>query len=367
MSVVYKLIKATDKKGNMATGGFKPNAQTDFLEEWKAKREKMRAKMLGDIAAATGVCTGGVGPATASLGSQSNKSEMRNATSSTELNNNGNPDRVGSTAVNCATSYPMARSSSTSALKRPDEDPHPTPSIRGSETPASNLKNTQQPEKVPGISQESSPTAGNASEKESPTPSKGKEKKSSGPSARKGKGQIEKRKLREKRRSTGVVSIPSNESLDELDDDDGGDKEIQKEETQLNTEQNEAMASDPGIATHLLQDTPRSGSGRYQSPAGPAAEEEAWGSSRQRHNRHGNATVPGALERRIEELEKELARERHENGQLLNAHQDKDDLIGKLKEEIDLLNRDLDDIEDENEQLKQENKTLLKVVGQLTR
>ena len=29
--------------------------------------------------------------------------------------------------------------------------------------------------------------------------------------------------------------------------------------------------------------------------------------------------------------------------------------------------KDLDDIEDENEQLKQENKTLLKVVGQLTR
>lgn len=42
-------------------------------------------------------------------------------------------------------------------------------------------------------------------------------------------------------------------------------------------------------------------------------------------------------------------------------------MIGKLKEEIDLLNRDLDDMEDENEQLKQENKTLLKVVGQLTR
>lgn len=31
------------------------------------------------------------------------------------------------------------------------------------------------------------------------------------------------------------------------------------------------------------------------------------------------------------------------------------------------LFQDLDDIEDENEQLKQENKTLLKVVGQLTR
>lgn len=34
---------------------------------------------------------------------------------------------------------------------------------------------------------------------------------------------------------------------------------------------------------------------------------------------------------------------------------------------VALLVQDLDDIEDENEQLKQENKTLLKVVGQLTR
>ncbi|KAJ8007006.1 hypothetical protein DPEC_G00113090 [Dallia pectoralis] len=344
----------------MATGGYKPNAQTDFLEEWKAKREKMRAKMLGDIVAATGAA----GPATVTVGSQSKKSEMRNATSSTELNNNGNPDRGGSTSVNCGTSsYPMARSSSTSALKRPDDDPHPTPAVRGSDTPGSYLKKSQLPDKVPGVtSPESSPTACNEigeSDKETPA-SKGKEKKSSGPSARKGKGQIEKRKLREKRRSTGVVSIPSNESLDELDDDDGGEKGGQKE-TQINTEQNEAMTSDPGIATHL-QETLRSGSGRYQS-----SEEEAWGNSRHRQHHHGNAAVPGLLERRIEELEKELARERQENGQLLEAYQDKDELIGKLKEEIDLLNRDLDDIEDENEQLKQENKTLLKVVGQLTR
>ncbi|KAI5282864.1 Prkc Apoptosis Wt1 Regulator Protein [Manis pentadactyla] len=47
--------------------------------------------------------------------------------------------------------------------------------------------------------------------------------------------------------------------------------------------------------------------------------------------------------------------------------QDEEEMIGKLKEEIDLLNRDLDDIEDENEQLKQENKILVKLVGQLTR
>ncbi|XP_026087526.1 PRKC apoptosis WT1 regulator protein [Carassius auratus] len=304
----------------MATGGFKSNSATDFLEEWKAKREKMRAKMLGDIAAATG--------------------------RTTELNNNGG-------SVNCvspSSSYPVTRSSSSTALK--DEPKKPEP-------PGENLKKT--PEKVSGVPQaeSSSPAGVEDSDKESPTHSKSKEKKSSGPSARKGKGQIEKRKLREKRRSTGVVSIPSNESLDELDDDDGEEKERKTDEslTQLNTVQNEAMTPDPGAA-FSIQDTQRSRSHKS---------DEDGNRHRHRHGREGSGASPTALERRIEELERELAAERQENNRLLKDHQDKDELIVKLKEEIDLLNRDLDDIEDENEQLKQENKTLLKVVGQLTR
>uniref|UniRef100_A0A3Q3JHZ1 PRKC, apoptosis, WT1, regulator n=1 Tax=Monopterus albus TaxID=43700 RepID=A0A3Q3JHZ1_MONAL len=310
----------------MATGGFKSNAATDFLEEWKAKREKMRAKMLGEIAAAS---TG------------------------TELPNNGNPDRSASSGNCFPSSYSVARSSSGTALKRPEEETHhfahPPASIA---SPVCNLKKAPpQTEKARCASPDPRSMACNDSDKESPSPSKSKDKKSAGPSARKGKGQIEKRKLREKRRSTGVVSIPSNESLDELDDDDGaGEKDRREEQTlvQANTFQNEAMIADP-----------TSGS-----------EEEVGGNSRQRHIRHsrdGGAAAPGSLEKRIEELEKELARERQESARLLKAHQDKDELIGKLKEEIDLLNRDLDDIEDENEQLKQENKTLLKVVGQLTR
>ncbi|XP_057180329.1 PRKC apoptosis WT1 regulator protein [Triplophysa rosa] len=301
----------------MATGGFKSNSATDFLEEWKAKREKMRAKLLGDIAAATG--------------------------RTTELNNNGS-------SVNCASTYPVARSNSSSALRRPEDEP------KTSEPPGGNLKKT--PEKVSGVSQTdgSSPVGVDDSDKDSPTHGKSKEKKSTGPSARKGKGQIEKRKLREKRRSTGVVSIPSNESLDELDDDDGEEKESKMEEnlTQHNTVQNEAMTPDPGAA-HLIQDTPRSRCHKS---------DEDGGGNRHRH-RHGKEG--STQERRIEELERELTFERQENARLLKAHQDKDELVAKLKEEIDLLNRDLDDIEDENEQLKQENKTLLKVVGQLTR
>ncbi|XP_061617426.1 PRKC apoptosis WT1 regulator protein isoform X1 [Phyllopteryx taeniolatus] len=275
----------------MATGGFKSSATTDFLEEWKAKREKMRAKMLGDIAAATGAGSGCSG--------------------------------------NC---------------RPPDEPPQPGGHLKA-----------DSPECC---------TPDDGGDSESPSPGKSKEKKSSGPSARKGKGQIEKRKLREKRRSTGVVSMPSNESLDELDDDDGVEKDGREEEEEqlvlANTFQNESMTADlaAGLVTENLG---RSVNSRPKSCS--SMDEE----SRHRHNRHVRDAAPGSLETRLEELEQELSRERQENGRLLKAHRDKDDLIDKLKEEMDLLYRDLDDIEDENEQLKQENKTLLKVVGQLTR
>lgn len=353
----------------MATGGFKSNATTDFLEEWKAKREKMRAKMLGDIAAATGAPMGAGNPN--STGSNSNRHA---APPGTDFTNNGGPDRSASAGNFLPSSYTVARSSSGTALKRPEEETH-HPAHPASPTavtpPGSNLKKaTPQTETAQCASPDSSLMACNDSDKGSPSPGKVKEKNSSGPSARKGKGQIEKRKLREKRRSTGVVSIPSNESLDELDDDDAAEKNRREEEelVQANTFQNEAMMADP--ATGHIIETPRSGSGRHKSSAAMGSEDEVGGNSRQRHNRHGRdgaAAAQGGLEKRMEELEKELARERQENERLLKAHQDKDDLIGKLKEEIDLLNRDLDDIEDENEQLKQENKTLLKVVGQLTR
>ncbi|XP_068611364.1 PRKC apoptosis WT1 regulator protein [Brachionichthys hirsutus] len=319
----------------MATGGFKPNATTDFLEEWKAKREKMRAKMLGDIAAATGA------PLAASRPSAPPGAELSSSS--------GSPDRSS-----------VARSSSGTALKSPEEEaPPPAAAAAAVSTPK---KAPPQLEKTPPcVTPESSPTC-NDSDKGSPSPGKAREKNSGGPSARKGKGQIEKRKLREKRRSTGVVSIPSSESLDELDDDDAGQKERREEEelVQANTFQNESMMADTTTG-HLL-DNSRSASGRHKS-----TEEEVGGSSRQRRRDGEAAAAAAGLEKRLEELEKELAGERQENVRLLKAHQDKDDLIGKLKEEIDLLNRDLDDIEDENEQLKQENKTLLKVVGQLTR
>ncbi|NXO62587.1 PAWR protein, partial [Phainopepla nitens] len=215
--------------------------------------------------------------------------------------------------------------------------------------------------------------------------------KSSGPSARKGKGQIEKRKLREKRRSTGVVNIPAAESLDEYEDDEAGQKERKKEDaiTQQNTIQNESSGADTSCsyllqhfcdcshfhfaqcvnrgllcsAFHSTANAPEDDApNRYSR-----TERTTYSRYSRDANSSGSSLPSNALEKRIEELERELAKERQENARLTKMAQDQEELIGKLKEEIDLLNRDLDDIEDENEQLKQENKTLLKVVGQLTR
>nr|XP_025738363.1 PRKC apoptosis WT1 regulator protein-like [Callorhinus ursinus]XP_025738364.1 PRKC apoptosis WT1 regulator protein-like [Callorhinus ursinus] len=346
----------------MATGGYRTSSgssgsTTDFLEEWKAKREKMRAKQnppgpaapSGGGSDATGKPpAGALGPAAAAAAAAAN-----------ELNNNlpggaAAPAAPGSGGVNCAVG-PAALPRSAPGPRRPEDEPPPTAAA--------------------AVSASGAPPARGDEEERDGAPEKGK---SAGPSARKGKGQIEKRKLREKRRSTGVVNIPTAECLDEYEDDEAGQKERKREDaiTQQNTMQNEAVSLlDPG-SSYLLQDPSRTVSGRYKSTT--ASEEDV--SSRyprtdrsgfSRYNRDANASgnlvSSSMLEKKIEDLEKEVVRERQENLRLVRLMQDKEEMIGKLKEEIDLLNRDLDDIEDENEQLKQENKTLLKVVGQLTR
>nr|XP_003221192.1 PREDICTED: PRKC apoptosis WT1 regulator protein [Anolis carolinensis] len=298
----------------MATGGYRaasstPNptsTTTDFLEEWKAKREKMRAKQAPPPPEPKAPGAPASAPAA-------------------EVNNNSG------------------------AGGAPPEPP------AGKSAPPEEKEEKKEEEKA------------------------AKGKGPSGPSARKGKGQIEKRKLREKRRSTGVVNIPATESLDEYDDDEAGQKERKREDaiTQQNTMQNESGSADSS-ASYILQDTSRTISNRCKSITNASDDDVSSRYSRaadrtgyNRYNRDtnssGNIIPNNSLEKKIEDLEKELAKERQENLRLVRIAQDKEELIGKLKEEIDLLNRDLDDIEDENEQLKQENKTLLKVVGQLTR
>ncbi|XP_038611990.1 PRKC apoptosis WT1 regulator protein [Tachyglossus aculeatus] len=306
----------------MATGGYRAGAgggPTDFLEEWKAKREKMRAKLNPPPPP---------GPA-------------------------GDPGPAPAAAAPAPAPSP--------SLAAPAA---PAPAVAAPAAPAVPSPGPGPPEAAPAGGEPEERTGAGA--------------RSSGPSARKGKGQIEKRKLREKRRSTGVVHLPPAQCLDEYEDDDAGQKERKREDaiTQQNTVQNEAATLDQG-GSYLLPDSSRTLSSRYKSTTSGPEEDGPGRYSRidrggfHRYNRDGNSSgnpIPNsALEKKIEELEKEVVKERQENLRLVRIMQDKEETIGKLKEEIDLLNRDLDEIEDENEQLRQENKTLLKVVGQLTR
>ncbi|XP_039694850.1 PRKC apoptosis WT1 regulator protein isoform X2 [Pteropus medius] len=342
----------------MATGGYRPGggggSTTDFLEEWKAKREKLRAKQNPPGPAAPSA-----GGSDAAAKPQPGASGTSAAAAANELNNNvagGAAAPAAPGGVNCAVG-PAALTRAAPGPRRLEDEP-----LAGAAAAVAAASGAP-------------PARGDEGERDG-APEKSK---SSGPSARKGKGQIEKRKLREKRRSTGVVNIPAAECLDEYEDDEAGQKERKREDavTQQNTMQNEAVSLlDPG-SSYLLQEPSRTVSGRYKSTTTTSEEDVASRYPRtdrsgfSRYNRDANASgnlvSSSTLEKKIEDLEKEVLRERQENLRLVRLMQDKEEMIGKLKEEIDLLNRDLDDIEDENEQLKQENKTLLKVVGQLTR
>ncbi|XP_013373311.1 PREDICTED: PRKC apoptosis WT1 regulator protein [Chinchilla lanigera] len=330
----------------MATGGYRAGgglggSTTDFLEEWKAKREKMRAKQNPPGPAAAGAASSDAAKPPAGAPPELHGSLPGGAAA---------PAAPGPGGVNCA-GGPAALTRAGPAPRRPEDE---TPAAAASGAP------------LPRGDEEEPDGA----------PEKGR---SSGPSARKGKGQIEKRKLREKRRSTGVVNIPAAECLDEYEDDEAGQKERKREDaiTQQNTTQNEAVSLlDPG-SSYLPQEPSRTVSGRYKSTTTaseddvstryPRTDRSGFGRYNRDTNIAGNLVSSSTLEKKIEDLEKEVVRERQENLRLMRLMQDKEEMIGKLKEEIDLLSRDLDDIEDENEQLKQENKTLLKVVGQLTR
>lgn len=175
----------------MATGGYRTGSgggsTTDFLEEWKAKREKMRAKQNppGPAAAGGGSSDASGKPPAGALGTSA-------AGAASELNNNvpggaAAPAAPGSGGVNCAVG-PAALPRSAPGPRRPEDEPPPASAAT--------------------VSTSGAPPARGDDEERDGAPEKGK---SSGPSARKGKGQIEKRKLREKRRSTGVVNIPAAE------------------------------------------------------------------------------------------------------------------------------------------------------------
>ncbi|KAG8577759.1 hypothetical protein GDO81_010281 [Engystomops pustulosus] len=176
----------------MASGGYRSHTPsssntTDFLEEWKAKREKMRAKMY----AAEAVGTSGATDVVNKTGHEMNNN--------TNTSNNAPGSSIQTSAASTVLKAP--------AVRRTEEDQPVNASLgQQRKTPGCVQDGvtgvTTQDESLPPTSQDA------------PSKTKDKGKSSSGPSARKGKGQIEKRKLREKRRSTGVVNIPSTEASD---------------------------------------------------------------------------------------------------------------------------------------------------------
>lgn len=174
----------------MATGGYRPGSgggsTTDFLEEWKAKREKLRAKQNPP-----GPATPGAGGSDAAAKPQPGASGTSAAAAANELNNNvagGAAAPAAPGGVNCAVG-PAALTRAAPGPRRLEDEP-----LAGAAAAAAAASGGP-------------PARGDEGERDG-APEKSK---SSGPSARKGKGQIEKRKLREKRRSTGVVNIPAAE------------------------------------------------------------------------------------------------------------------------------------------------------------
>ncbi|XP_074082595.1 PRKC apoptosis WT1 regulator protein [Macrotis lagotis] len=393
----------------MATGGYRSRggpggSTTDFLEEWKAKREKMRSKQgqLCGIARGPGAQPGELHPGRPPAPAAPGPWDPRDPPGDSERPDGGDPPsppgaagpvamvmppsspRPGRRAGGLPPSSPTAGSRAPGAGGvAPKAAPPLSPKAGSRAAPGASGANTPAPPSSPTAGSRAGPGAVNAPAPPSPPRAGGqptlgdregrdgaKDKgKSSGPSARKGKGQIEKRKLREKRRSTGVVNIPAAEHLDEYEDDEAGQKERKREDaiTQENTIKNEASASEPGgssLETSRPFSRSRSITGEDDVSGQHCLSDRSgsWGL-----NRDSSTESLSILEKKIEILEKNVIAERKENLRLQKLIEDKEETIGKLKEEINLLNRDLDDTEDENEQLKQENKTLLKVVGQLTR
>ena len=150
----------------MASGG-----AAGFLEEWKAKREKMRAKSLSE----SGVGTGGAPGQPARNGTDGG------AETSVTAGDRGSTNRG-------ATGRPGER-------KAEDESRGQAP--------------------ICGSSRDVEPrvcTTGASTSPQTSSPSPGsRERKTMGASARKAKGKMEKRKMREKRRSTGVVNLSAQE------------------------------------------------------------------------------------------------------------------------------------------------------------
>ncbi|XP_028648100.2 PRKC apoptosis WT1 regulator protein-like [Erpetoichthys calabaricus] len=283
--------------------------QIDFLEEWKAKREKLRMRSLPAVPSTTqpndSQCSGVRGEALRPASAQQHVSPNEHRSQGSNTPKSGNDERgLGNVSQSRTESSEKAVS--------------PSPS-----------------------SKEKSGSLGSLS-------------------YRKNKTQVEKRKLREKRRSTGVVNLSLRfESSDE-------DKDVVDREKQPSSPDLLKLPStvEDGTRVSLNKQKRCTGNANLedQSPVN-----RTLNSSQNRLSPEGeDAGYKTELEKNLHELEKEIIGEKRSNQRLKKQLQEKEDLVQKLQAEIGLMNKDMDSLEDENQQLREENKTLLRVVNQLT-
>ncbi|XP_041131281.1 PRKC apoptosis WT1 regulator protein-like [Polyodon spathula] len=276
--------------------------QVAFLEEWKAKRERLRLRSSGNG-------TGLPCPSQPAGGEGAGAAPSKN---------------------------PAARPATQTC--------QPPPSI----APRAGIATTPAREESAKEERIHKEGAGLAS----PSP-RGKEQKGGASAHRKNKTQVEKRKLREKRRSTGVVNLPlATESPDEGEGGAASEKQ-----------------GHPDLPKSNLADAPRVALTRQKSWTGVQDPQPHPPLS---HKQSGGPGKPGPeretppLERRLHELEKVVSGEKQVNQRLSRQLQEKEGLILKLQAEIGHMSEDLDGLEQENHTLREENQTLLRVVGQLT-
>ncbi|KAE8607055.1 hypothetical protein XENTR_v10010983 [Xenopus tropicalis] len=163
------------------------------------------------------------------------------------------------------------------------------------------------------------------------TVSKNKEKKGSG--EKKHRTQIEKRKLREKRRPTGVAYLTQLEDADESPDH-VGVQDGQKAEVP-----NQELKKSQGVNQNRAHSCPES---PYQD---------------------GRQKTGQAL---AEELQKEVAGKQQDNHNLTVQLKDKEATLTLLQMEMKTVTRKMKKAEDENKRLKEENQMLLKVMTKLS-
>lgn len=195
----------------------------------------------------------------------------------------------------------------------------------------------------------------------------------------KGKQQRDRRKLREKRRSTGVVHIPSTESTGGSTGEDEDELLSLTAETKKNTLYNEGIDRDKNDNPSVEDRLSKSFNRRNKSPSDLDADDEdnqdydsAVNQSDSTMSLHQETSMSRCRTANgrpdtpnTESLEELLERAREENKILLELLAEKERKIAVLQEDVSRLSRVLQTTDRENDKLKEENKALLRAMSQL--